>query len=78
MLSSEGLTATYVVDSLVSLVPIGRGDGYHKMDVPVSMCVCVRVCVCVRERECVCVCVCLCVCTRACMCTIMKFLQAHA
>ena len=48
MLSSEGLTATYVVDSLVSLVPMGRGDGYHKMDVPVSVCVCVCVYVCAR------------------------------
>ena len=48
MLSSEGLTATYVVDSLVSLVPMGRGDGYHKMDVPVSACVCVRTRTCVQ------------------------------
>ena len=64
MLSSEGLTATYVVDSLVSLVPMGRGDGYHKMDVPVSVCVCA--------------CVCVFVCAHARMCTMMKFLHAHA
>ena len=33
---NEGLTADYVVEKMVLLVPMGRGDGYNNMDVPVS------------------------------------------